>query len=83
MGENTDQTVKEIESIRAQIDSDIDELAAVLPPREQIVSQLVVAGAAGVVVVLSLWFVARRRRTRKDERRIRRLVREAIDETRA
>lgn len=82
MGSSSTETVKEIQEIRGRIDSDLDELGAVLPPRDEIVSQLAISALTGAVVIVSIWFIARRRRTRKEDRRVRRLVREALEEAR-
>jgi hypothetical protein len=81
MGESSSETVKEIEEIRARIDADIDALAASLPPKETLVTRFMLAALGGAILVLSLWFAGNRWKTRRQERRIRRLVRDAIDES--
>lgn len=83
MGENTAATVSEIEEIRGRLDAELDALQATLPPKDEVVRRLTYAAIGGAVTVLSLWYLGHRLRVRRQDRRIRRLVREAIEESRA
>lgn len=83
MGENTAATVSEIEEIRGRLDAELGALQATLPPKDEIVRRLTYAAIGGAVTVLSLWYVGHRLRVRRQDRRVRRLVREAIEESNA
>ena len=82
MGEGTATKVREIEAIRSRLDLELDELAQRLPPRETLVKRLIVAAVAGATAAFSLWFVAHRVHVRSQDHRLKRLVREAIEESR-
>lgn len=79
MGADPAATVKDIEETRRRIDAELDALEAVLPPRDELVRRLTYAALGGAVAVLSLWFIANRWKVRRQDRRIRRIVQEAID----
>lgn len=80
MGESAAQTVREIEAIRDRIDEDLDALGETLPPPETLKKQAMLAAVGGVVAVFSLWYLSHRLRVRSEDRRVKRLVKEAIEE---
>lgn len=80
MGESAAQTVREIEAIRDRIDGDLEALGETLPPPDTLKKQVAVAAIGGVVTVFSLWYLAHRLRVRAEDRRVKRLVKEAIEE---
>lgn len=80
MGADPAGTVSDIEETRRRIDAELDALEAVLPPRDEVVRRLTYAAVGGAIAVLSLWFVGHRLKVRRQDRRMRRIVREAIGE---
>lgn len=80
MGQDPSRTVSEIALIRDRLDDELDALAATLPPVDVLVRRAVLAAAAGALVVLGLWYAGHRARLGRQERRVKRLVREAIAE---
>ncbi|MDQ4129715.1 MAG: hypothetical protein M3133_01785 [Actinomycetota bacterium] len=80
MGESPAQTVREIEEIRDRIDSELDALGEALPPKETLIRRVGLVAVGGTIAVLSLWFLAHRVKVATHDRRLRRLVREAIEE---
>jgi hypothetical protein len=82
VGARTAEKVREIEEIRGRLDAEIGALAATLPPKDEVVRRLTGAAVGGAVTVLTLWYLGHRMRVRRQDRRIRRLAREAIVEAR-
>lgn len=80
MGASSHETVREIAEIREQLDADLDALSATLPPKETVIARLATAAVGGAITVLSLWFIGNRLRRRRQDRRIRHLVAEAIED---
>lgn len=80
MGESPAQTVREIEEIRDRIDSELDALGEALPPTETLVRRVAVAAVGGAIAVLSLWFLTHRVKVATQDRRLKRLVRQAVEE---
>lgn len=80
MDQESARTVSEIQAIRTRLDDEFDALAATLPPRDEVVRKLVVSALAGAAVVLTVWYLAHRFRVRGEEKRLKRLVREAVRE---
>lgn len=80
MGENSARTVREIADLRDRIDADLDALGEFLPPREEIAQRIVVAAVGGVVAILTLWFFGHRMKVNRQDRRIKRIVQDAVRE---
>jgi hypothetical protein len=81
MGADAAATVRDIEETRRRIDSELDALEASLPPRDEVMRKLTYAALGGAVAILSLWFLGHRMKVRRQERRVRRIIREAITES--
>ena len=60
MGQDPDETLREIAAIRERIDGELDALGEALPPTDEIVQKLVIGLAAGVITVLGVWYIAHR-----------------------
>lgn len=73
----------EIRAIQGDLAHDLDALAAHLPAKDDAIKLvgMVVGAVVGGWLVLS-WVLGRRKR-RKDEKRLKRLVREAVEDARA
>lgn len=80
MGQDPDETLREIAAIRDRIDGELDALGRSLPPTDEIVRRLAVGVAAGVVTVLGLWYLLHRIGRARQDRRVKRLVQEALRE---
>lgn len=80
MGESPSETVREIEDIRRRIDHELDALGDSLPPKDEVVTRLALGATVGVVAVLGVWLIANRIRARRHDRRIQRVVRDAVQE---
>lgn len=80
MGEGPARTMREIDEIRDRIDAELDELGEALPPAETLLRKAVLAAVGGATTLLTLWFIVHRIRIRLQDRRVRRLIREAIEE---
>lgn len=80
MGQGTARTMREIDAIRHRIDAELDELGEALPPAETIRRKAALAAVGGATTLLTLWFLVHRLRIRLQDRRVRRLIREAIEE---
>lgn len=80
MSQGPARTMREIDEIRHRIDAELDELGEALPPVETIRRKAALAAVSGAVTLLTLWFLAHRLRIRLQDRRVRRLIREAIEE---
>ncbi len=80
MGQDPDETLREIDAIRDRIDGELDALGAALPPTEEIVRKLAIGLAAGLATVLGLWYLGHRISRARTDRRVKRLVREALRE---
>lgn len=81
MGADPAATVKDIEDTRRRIDAELDALEAALPPRDEVIRKLTYAALGGAIAILSVWFLGHRVKVRRQERRVRRIIREAISET--
>lgn len=80
MGESAAQTVREIDAIRDRIDRELDALGETLPPPETLKRQLALAAVGSVVAVLSVWYLGHRLKVRRQDRHVKRLVKDAIRE---
>ena len=80
MGEGTAGTVREIQQIRSRLDGELDALQDSLPPTEDIAQKAAAIVGGLVAAVLALWLLGRRMRTNREDERVKRLVREAMDE---
>lgn len=78
MGSNATGTMREIAELRDRIDADLDALSEFMPPREELVPRILMAAVGGAVTVLSLWFLGHRMKVRRQDKRIKRLVQEAV-----
>lgn len=83
MGQSPDETLREIAAIRDRIDGELDALGDALPPTDELVGRIVIALAAGVGTVLGLWYLAHRMSRARQDRRVKRLVKQALAEYRA
>lgn len=79
MGARSTRTVREIDEIRERIDSELDALEERLPPEVIKRRALVVAGGI-VLAVAGFWLVTRKVKSKAQDRRVRRMVREALEE---
>lgn len=80
MGQDPDETLKEIAQIRARIDRELDALGEALPPTDELKKNLAVGLAIGLATMVGLWFVTNRLKHARQDRRVKRLVREALRE---
>lgn len=80
MSEGPARTMREIDEIRGRIDAELDELGEALPPAETLLRKAALAAVGAVTTLLTLWFTVHRIRIRLQDRRVRRIVREAIEE---
>ncbi len=80
MAEGTARTIREIDEIRDRIDAELDELGETLPPAETLRRRATFAAVGGAVTLLTLWFITHRLRVRLQDRRMRRIIRDAIEE---
>ncbi|MFN2557242.1 MAG: hypothetical protein ABR592_10320 [Nitriliruptorales bacterium] len=80
MSEGPARTMREIDEIRGRIDAELDELGEALPPAETLRRKATMAAVGAVTTLFTLWFVVHRIRIRLQDRRVRRIIREAIEE---
>lgn len=80
MGESPDETLREIAAIRDRIDHELDALGDSLPPTDELVGRLAIGLAAGVLAALGMWYLVHRLGQAREDRRLKRLVREALRE---
>ncbi len=80
MSEGPARTMREIDEIRGRIDRELDELGEALPPVETLRRKAVLAAVGAATTLLTLWFTVHRIRIRLHDRRVRRIVRRAIEE---
>ncbi len=80
MSDGPARTIREIDEIRGRIDAELDELGEALPPAETLRRKAALAAVGAATTLLTLWFAIHRIRIRLQDRRVRRIVRQAIEE---
>lgn len=80
MGQDPDGTLREIAQIRARIDRQLDALGDTIPPADELKQDLATGLAIGLVAVVGVWFVANRLKRARQDRRVKRLVHQALRE---
>ena len=80
MGESATEKVREIEEVRDRLDAELDLLGQRIPPRDALVKRMAMAAAGGAAALFSVWFALHRVKIKLQDRRIRRLVAEALEE---
>lgn len=80
MGPDATATVDEIREIRQRIDGRLEALEASLPSRGVLVDNLALAALGGAAATLVGWYILHRWRLRRQDKRVKRLVREVLDE---
>ena len=80
MGESATQKVREIEEVRDRLDVEMDALGQRVPWWDALVKRMAMAAAGGAAALFSVWFALHRLKIKLQDRRVRRLVVEALEE---